>query len=278
MGRIEPANATSQNFFGTGWVVDPGKGLVLTNLHVVEAMARRLPNTMLRTGTFDHGDWYSRLRRHGVRGRTLGETIAWGVGADGTARAIVRMWLASPPHRSTLLRRGFRYVGVGVATGTFSGFGGASGGASGGSMGGAGGMMGGMGGDNGGGGQGGDGQGSGGQGGGGQGGGGQGGGGQGIDLGQSPFGRIIDATGASPESLFANINPADYENVNVGALGGGGHGASLGSGVVTPESGSATSSSSMVRINACVPGSSTWRAACSAARGSPAARASASAR
>ena len=81
---------------------------------------------MLRTGTLGHGDWYSRLRRHGVRGRTLGETIAWGVGADGSARAIVRMWLASPPHRSTLLRRGFRYVGVGVATGSFSGFDGAS--------------------------------------------------------------------------------------------------------------------------------------------------------
>lgn len=51
VGRIEPANATSQNFFGTGWVVDAGKGLVLTNLHVLEAMARRLPNTMLRTAS-----------------------------------------------------------------------------------------------------------------------------------------------------------------------------------------------------------------------------------
>lgn len=81
---------------------------------------------MLRTGNFTHGNWYQRLRRHGARGRTLGETIAWGVGSDGTADAIVRMWLASPPHRATLLRRGFRYVGVGVATGTFGGYGGAS--------------------------------------------------------------------------------------------------------------------------------------------------------
>jgi uncharacterized protein YkwD len=81
---------------------------------------------MLRTGNFTHGDWYRRLRRHGVRGRTLGENIAWGVGTDGTAAAIVRMWLGSPSHRATLLNRGFRYVGVGVATGSFSGFGGAS--------------------------------------------------------------------------------------------------------------------------------------------------------
>lgn len=80
---------------------------------------------MLRTGDFTHGDWYRRLRRHGVRGRTVGETIAWGVGTDGTADAIVRMWLESPPHRATLLRRSFRYVGVGVASGLFGGFSGA---------------------------------------------------------------------------------------------------------------------------------------------------------
>ena len=92
----------------------------------LQRAARAHSNAMLRTGTFTHGDWYGRLRRHGARGSTLGETIAWGVGTDGTARAIVQMWLDSPPHRVTLLRRGFRYVGVGVANGSFSGFGGAN--------------------------------------------------------------------------------------------------------------------------------------------------------
>lgn len=92
----------------------------------LQRAARSHSQAVLRTGNFAHGDWYQRLRRHGARGRTLGETIAWGVGTDGTADAIVRMWLASPSHRSTLLRRGFRHVGVGVATGSFSGFGGAS--------------------------------------------------------------------------------------------------------------------------------------------------------
>lgn len=92
----------------------------------LQRAARSHSNAMLRTGNFAHGDWYRRLRRNGARGRTLGETIAWGVGTDGTAAAIVRMWLASPPHRATMLHRGFRYVGVGVASGTFSGFGGAS--------------------------------------------------------------------------------------------------------------------------------------------------------
>jgi uncharacterized protein YkwD len=92
----------------------------------LQRAARSHSNAMLRSGSFTHGDWYRRLRRHGVRGRTLGENIAWGVGLDGSADAIVQMWLESPPHRQTMLRRGFRYVGVGVANGSFSGYGGAS--------------------------------------------------------------------------------------------------------------------------------------------------------
>jgi uncharacterized protein YkwD len=92
----------------------------------LQRAARSHSSAMLRTGNFDHGDWYRRLRRHGARAQTLGENIAWGVGSAGTAGAIVRMWLASPPHRATLLDRAFRYVGVGVATGSFSGYAGSS--------------------------------------------------------------------------------------------------------------------------------------------------------
>ena len=92
----------------------------------LQRAARSHSNAMLRTGNFTHGDWYRRLRRHGARGRTLGEVIAWGSGSAGTARAIVRMWLGSPSHSATMLNRGFRYVGVGIATGSFAGLGGAS--------------------------------------------------------------------------------------------------------------------------------------------------------
>lgn len=48
VGRIEPATPSANNFFGTGWLVDKAKGLALTNLHVLEAMWRRLPNAMLK--------------------------------------------------------------------------------------------------------------------------------------------------------------------------------------------------------------------------------------
>jgi uncharacterized protein YkwD len=92
----------------------------------LQTAARAHSREMARTGAFTHGDWYRRLRRHGIRASTMGETIAWGVGTGGTAASLVRMWLASPPHRATLLRRGFRRIGVGVAIGTMDGFSGAT--------------------------------------------------------------------------------------------------------------------------------------------------------
>lgn len=53
VGRVEPANPTARNFFGTAWLVDADEGLALTNLHVVEAMWRRLPQFMeMRDGRF----------------------------------------------------------------------------------------------------------------------------------------------------------------------------------------------------------------------------------
>jgi uncharacterized protein YkwD len=91
----------------------------------LQRAARAHSRAMARSGSFTHGNWYYRLRRFGVRGRILGENIAWGVGSDGTAGAIVGMWLASPPHRETMLSRGFSRVGVGVAIGTMDGFRGA---------------------------------------------------------------------------------------------------------------------------------------------------------
>ena len=51
VGRVEPAHPTGSDFFGTCWVVDQDNGLVLTNLHVLLAMAKRLPHAMARTAT-----------------------------------------------------------------------------------------------------------------------------------------------------------------------------------------------------------------------------------
>jgi hypothetical protein len=49
VGRVEPASPSARNYFGTCWVVDSGRGLALTNRHVVEALWRRLSFRMQRT-------------------------------------------------------------------------------------------------------------------------------------------------------------------------------------------------------------------------------------
>jgi uncharacterized protein YkwD len=69
---------------------------------------------MARRGYFDHGAFVQRLRRFGVRAPYVGENLASG-SRPLPAGEIVRMWVASPPHRQNLLDRTFRRIGVGVA-------------------------------------------------------------------------------------------------------------------------------------------------------------------
>ena len=53
----------------------------------------------------------------GASSWSLGETIAWGSGGRATPSAIVRSWLASPPHRAILLDGRYKDLGVGIALG-----------------------------------------------------------------------------------------------------------------------------------------------------------------
>jgi len=87
----------------------------------LERAARSHSSKMLRTGAFYHGAFNARIRRTGVRARRVGENLAWGQGSLSAARSMVRMWLASPPHRANLLHPGYRIVGVGALRGCFAG-------------------------------------------------------------------------------------------------------------------------------------------------------------
>jgi uncharacterized protein YkwD len=87
----------------------------------LERAARSHSSKMLRTGRFFHGAYSIRIRRQGVRDPLIGENLAWGVGVLARARAVVDMWLASPPHRKNLLRGGYSTVGVGAVRGRFDG-------------------------------------------------------------------------------------------------------------------------------------------------------------
>ena len=70
---------------------------------------------MLRSNSFSHGAFASRLRRY-VSFRRLGETIA--MTSRCSASKVVRMWLNSPPHRAVLLSGDFRRIGLGRRKGS----------------------------------------------------------------------------------------------------------------------------------------------------------------
>ena len=88
----------------------------------LQRAARGHSAAILRNGSFSHGSFAYRLRRHGVRTPLVGENLAWGVGSLASPRAVVRAWLASPGHRANLLRRAFSRVGVGALVGPFAGY------------------------------------------------------------------------------------------------------------------------------------------------------------
>ena len=92
----------------------------------LQRTARSHSSEMLRTGTFAHGAFATRIRRAGVRARRIGENLAWAVGPLAAARSLVNLWLGSPEHRANLLRPGYRTVGVGERIGTFQGYAGAT--------------------------------------------------------------------------------------------------------------------------------------------------------
>lgn len=87
-------------------------------------MARRFARSMVRLGFFSHispggGTLLDRVREAGYGGHRIaaGEALAWAQGRLATPHAVVRAWMASPPHRAVLLGRGYRDVGIGVALG-----------------------------------------------------------------------------------------------------------------------------------------------------------------
>jgi uncharacterized protein YkwD len=87
----------------------------------LERAARAHTKDMVRRRYFDHGPFSQRMERYKVRGRVMGENIAWWPGSRGLADRIVGMWLQSPEHRANLLRAGFRRVGVSALPGRFDG-------------------------------------------------------------------------------------------------------------------------------------------------------------
>jgi uncharacterized protein YkwD len=92
----------------------------VTPIASLERSARFHSRDMVANSYFAHGPFWQRIVGFGAQGPRVGEDLAWT--AVGDAGTVVRLWLASPPHRAVLLRPGFRHIGIGVAVGPFMGF------------------------------------------------------------------------------------------------------------------------------------------------------------
>ena len=97
--------------------------------------ARRHARDMVARRYFAHTSpsgrtFVDRLRDAGYlwpgRSWAAGEVLAWGSGSLSTAAATVAAWMRSPGHRRVLLRKRYREIGVGIASGTPAGVSGAT--------------------------------------------------------------------------------------------------------------------------------------------------------
>jgi uncharacterized protein YkwD len=102
-------------------------GLPALRHHRTLARAAQLKGTRIEAcGTFSHtpcGAPFSAAFEAAGWHRSAGENIAFGQATQGTPRAILAAWLASPGHRANLLRAQFRYQGLAVRSATLPGIG-----------------------------------------------------------------------------------------------------------------------------------------------------------
>ena len=79
----------------------------------LQKAARAHSAKMSRSGRMTHGNVGKRLKRHGYNWSTYGENVAY----NRSAKSTFRSWMRSSGHRSNILERRFREVGIGTASG-----------------------------------------------------------------------------------------------------------------------------------------------------------------
>lgn len=69
----------------------------------------------------DGSTFAQRIKREGYKYRYAGENIAYGSGFLGAPDNIFRNWMNSSGHRTNILNKNFREVGIGAVTGNYKG-------------------------------------------------------------------------------------------------------------------------------------------------------------
>lgn len=86
----------------------------------LQRAARDHSQDMIRRDYFRHGNVGKRLKRHGYNWSRYGENIAPDPGSPSPGPTFDR-WMDSSAHRSNILDRKFKEVGIGLATGSHNG-------------------------------------------------------------------------------------------------------------------------------------------------------------
>src|SRR5215468_10135259 len=136
LALLGPGEAKPAQFFGNRTVAGARARAIVAAVnavrtaHLLPALtvdlrlsraARSHSIDMLRRGYFAHGNFAARMARFHVRGTLFEENLAFSSGIL-SGQAAVADWLASPPHRETLLDPKLRRIGVSAPVGPFDGF------------------------------------------------------------------------------------------------------------------------------------------------------------
>lgn len=98
------------------------RGLRTLCVHPQLTKAARAHSTnMIKRDNLGHGSVGRRLKRHGYNWRVYAENIAGGTGKYTRPTNTFRRWMNSSGHRTNILDRRFREIGIGTTTGTFKG-------------------------------------------------------------------------------------------------------------------------------------------------------------
>lgn len=93
----------------------------------LQKAARAHSKDMIERDYFSHGtkgrneSACERIRRFGYRWRYCAENIAWGSGSKGEPGPIFRSWMKSSGHRTNILNRRYREIGIGAYKGNYKG-------------------------------------------------------------------------------------------------------------------------------------------------------------
>lgn len=104
------------------------RGLKKLCIHpALQRAAKKHSQDMIDRDYFSHNSkdgstFAQRIKREGYKYRYAGENIAYGSGSLGAPDNIFKNWMNSSGHRTNILNKNFREVGIGAATGTYKSY------------------------------------------------------------------------------------------------------------------------------------------------------------